>query len=124
MKPISARLEKKARRGGSSPARRGGGSFIAKSSLRREAVGRVLELWTAPSSPRSCPGDTISLQHMRSMVEGARVRAASESGPPPPRPNGRGPPPRSGEELRAATTPDPPQLSPWPAPDARVARRG
>ncbi|MBV9930168.1 MAG: tRNA pseudouridine(55) synthase TruB [Alphaproteobacteria bacterium] len=40
---------------------------------------------------------------MRSMVEGARSSAASASGPPPPRPDGRGPPPRSGEGLELVT---------------------
>ncbi len=28
-----------------------------------------MELWIAPGNPRSCPGDTISLQHVRSTVE-------------------------------------------------------
>jgi tRNA pseudouridine55 synthase len=35
---------------------------------------------------------------MRSMVEGAPRSAARDAGPPPPRPGGRGPPPRFGEE--------------------------
>jgi tRNA pseudouridine55 synthase len=40
---------------------------------------------------------------MRSMVEGALHSAARDAGPPPPRPDGRGPPPRPGEELQDVT---------------------
>ena len=67
-------------------------------------TGRVLELWIAPGNPRSCPGDTISIQHMRSMVEGSARPIATTIPLPEPEPFAGAAPARWLEDLKLFAT--------------------